>query len=92
MTTGPEYIRQQAIQAAAKRLRDAATFTRLNIRQPVFQKRMGKGANSVLVWYCWPGVVQVFDPQTGELLAESEAGRPDALRSGFVPPTPSLHG
>lgn len=89
---GIEYVRQQAIQGAAKRLRAAATFVQLNTKNPLFQRRMGKGASSVLVRFEWPGVLRVIDPETGELLAESECGSPHALRPGFVPPLPGTVG
>ncbi len=92
MSHGPHYLQQQAALSAALRLKPASTFTRLNIKQPLFQKRMGKGANSVLVRFEWPGVVSVIDPETGALLAISEPGRPDFLRAGFVPVVPALLG
>lgn len=88
MNTGLQYLHEQATKAAAHRLRQAATFTALNIKQPLFQKRMGKGSDSVLVRFEWPGVVSVYDPATGDLLAISEPGRPAVLLNGFVPPLP----
>lgn len=88
MNPGLQCVQEQATKAAAHRLRQAATFTGLHIKQPLFQKRMGKGADSVLVRFEWPGVVSVHDPATGALLAISECGRPDVLRNGFVPPLP----
>lgn len=92
MSPGPQYLQEQATKAAAHRLRQAATFTHLNIRQPLFQKRMGKGSSSVLVRFEWPGVLSVIDPETGDVLAMSEAGRPDVSRPDFVPPVPALSG
>lgn len=92
MNHGVQYVQEQAVKAAALRLRKAATFTALNIKNPVFQKRIGKGAASVLVRFEWPGVLSVLDPDTGELLAVSERGRPDVLQAGFMPPLPALAG
>jgi hypothetical protein len=92
MSHGPHYLQQQAALSAALRLKPASTFTRLNIKQPLFQKRMGKGADSVLVRFEWPGVLSVIDPETGDVLAVSESGRPDVLRAGFVPVVPALLG
>jgi hypothetical protein len=92
MSQGPHHLQQQAAILAAIRLKKASTFMRLNMREPLFQKRMGKGADSVLVRYEYPGVVSVIDPETGVLLAVSEPGRPDFLRAGFVPVVPALLG
>lgn len=88
MNPGVQHVREQAAMAAAKRLRQAATFTGLNIKQPLFQKRMGSGADAVLVRFEWPGVLSVYDPATGDLLATSEFGQPDVLRNDFVPRLP----
>lgn len=88
MNPGLQYVQEQATKAAAHRLRQAATFTALNIKQPLFLKRMGSGADSMLVRFEWPGVLAVYDPKTGERMAVSECGRPDVLLNGFVPPLP----
>lgn len=92
MTQGPQYIKDQATKAAALRLLQAATFARFHIKTPLFQKRMGSGANAVLVRFEWPGRLAVYDPATGEQLAASEHGQPDVLHPGFVPPLPALVG
>lgn len=89
MSQGPQYIKDQAMKAAALRLQQAATFAQLNIKNPLFQRRIGKGRASVLVRLDWPGVLAVIDPETGELLAASEVGRPDVLRTGFTPALPA---
>jgi len=90
VTQGPKYIKDQALKAAERRLKQAATFVHLNIKNPLFQKRMGKGHSSVLTRLEWPGVLSVIDPDTGELLAVSEPGRPDSLCASFAPPVPAL--
>jgi hypothetical protein len=92
VTQGPQYIKDQATQGAALRLRQAATFASSHIKTPLFQKRMGSGVNAVLVRFEWPGRLAVYDPATGEQLAASEYGQPDALHPGFVPPLPALGG
>ena len=92
MSYGPDYIKAQALTAAQTRLKKAATFTRMAIKTPLFQKRMGKGDSAVLVRLEWPGVLRVVDPQTGELLAESVPGWPDVLRPSFTPLVPALAG
>lgn len=90
MNPGLQYVLDQATKAAAHRLRQAETFARLNMKQPLFQKRMGKGADAVLVRFEWPGVLTVLDPETGAVLAASEAGRPAVSRPGFVAPMLTL--
>jgi hypothetical protein len=90
MSHGTDYLKAQALKAAEIQLKKAATFTRFNIKNPMFQKRMGKGSTSVWVRIEWPGVLSVIDPESGEVLAVSAPGRPDVLRSGFVPPVPAL--
>ena len=89
MSAGTQYVRDEAQRAAALRLQQAANFARLNIKTPVFQRRMGKGAAAVLTRFEWPGVLAVYDPETGELLAVSEPGRPEVLRANFVPVSPT---
>jgi hypothetical protein len=92
MEHGPAYLKTQALRAAETRLKKAVTFTDLNIKNPLFQKRMGKGATSVFVRLEWPGVLSVIDPETGELLAVSEPGKPGNLSKSFMPPVPALAG
>jgi hypothetical protein len=92
MNHGFEHVKEQALKGAVIRLRSASTFVRLNTKSPLFQKRMGKGNEAVLVRLEWPGVLSVIDPETGELLAVSEPGQPGDLRKGFVPPVPALAG
>ena len=89
MLTGPQYIAEERAKAAAQRLKQAASFVLLSSKQPLFQKRMGTGANAVLVRYEWPGVVSVYDTATGELLAASEPGKPDVLRSDLCGTSPN---
>jgi hypothetical protein len=92
MNHGFEHVKEQALKGAVIRLRSASTFVRLNTKNPLFQKRMGKGNEAVLVRLEWPGVLSVIDPETGELLAVSEPGQPGDLRRGFVTPVPALAG
>lgn len=80
-----EHVRQQA---AAKRLQSAATFAELNMKHPLFQQRMVICGKPILVRFAWPGILQVLDPKTGSVLAESEPGNHHSLKLGFVPPPP----
>jgi len=86
MNHGLEHVKEQALKGAVIRLRSASTFVRLNTKSPLFQKRMGKGNEAVLVRLEWPGVLSVIDPSTGLILAVSEVGQPEVLKAGFVPP------
>ncbi|WP_210547279.1 hypothetical protein [Rhodoferax sp. PAMC 29310] len=90
MTPGPQFIKDQALKAAVQRLRLAAAFTKVNIKKPLFQKRMGKGESAVVVRFEWPGRLSVYDAMTGEELAASELGSPDVLHAEFVPYVPAL--
>ncbi|MDB5849333.1 MAG: hypothetical protein JWP29_3085 [Rhodoferax sp.] len=86
MNTADQQVHDQAKRAAAKLLMGATTFADFHIKKPLFQKRMGKGANAVLVRFDWPGVLGVFDAATGEPLALAEPGRPGVLQAGFPDP------
>lgn len=88
---GPEYLKAEALKAAERQLKKAATFAGLNAKSPLFQKRMGKGSTSVLVRFEWPGVLSVIDPETGDVRAVSQPGKPDALATNFVPSVPALN-
>jgi hypothetical protein len=90
MTHGPEYLKAEAIKAAAHQLKKAATFTALHAKNPLFQKRMGKGSTSVWVRIEYPGRLLVIDATSGEILAESAPGQPSVLRNGFDPVIPAL--
>ncbi|MBN9627166.1 MAG: hypothetical protein ABS39_05050 [Acidovorax sp. SCN 65-28] len=76
-----------AMQAAARNLKHAATFAELYATAaPLFQKRMQRpGSAAVIVRFIWPGVLQVCDPKTGEVLAQSGPGNPQQLSYGFKP-------
>jgi hypothetical protein len=74
--TPTERTKQAAICAAAQRLADAATFAELHICKPLFQKVMRRpSCPPVMVRLVSPGILCVFDPKTGELLAQSLPGK-----------------
>lgn len=77
--------REQVRQAAERRLKAAAQFAALHAHKPLFCKRMGKGRNAVIVRIDFPGVLGVYDPETGRPLAVSVPGQFDALTAGFDP-------
>lgn len=88
MRSATQEVRALAIEAAARRLKDAAVYAELHARKPLFQKTMRlRGGRSVLVRLDWPGLLRVFDPATGELQAESMPGRPEQLAPDFDPST-----
>ncbi len=77
---------EQSRQAAARRLKSAATFAALHASgKPLLNKRMGMGNAAVLVRLEYPAVLRVFDPLTGRELARSEPGAPDRLAADFDP-------
>ena len=79
-TAGHQYVQDLALQAAQMRLVQAATFAEFHCKKPLFEKRMGSGATAVLVRFEWPGVLAVYDPNTGEALARSAPGCPKSLQ------------
>lgn len=89
MIAGPEYVAQEAKRAAALRLQHAVVLAQMHIKNPLFQRRFGTGGAAVAVRFSWPGILSVLDPETGEVLAVSEPGRPEVLRANFVPVSPS---
>lgn len=75
-----------ALEAAQLRLERAAEFAALHsTSKPWFQKTMRYGRQQRLVRVVWPGILEVFDPKTGEILARSEPGNLTELAPGFVP-------
>jgi len=88
MNFGLKYLKSQSLKSAENHLKRAATFATVNVKNPLFQRRMGKGSASVLVRLEWPGVLVVIDPDTGTVLAVSEPGQPEVLKAGFLPPMP----
>ena len=84
MNRGSLYIHELALKAAAQRLARAASFAELHAGKPLLQKIMKqRDGGPVMVRLDWRGVLRVFDPATGELLAESQAGKPDQLALTF---------
>ena len=76
-----------AMKAAARTLLKACTFAALHATdKPLFKRTMKRPQSpAVVVRMVWPGVLQVCDPHTGDVLAESEPGNPHQLKAGFVP-------
>lgn len=76
---------QLAQQTAAKILADAALVADLHAPSKIlFRHDLPRpGAPVVVVRMLWPGVLQVFNPKSGELLAESLPGHPTQLRVDF---------
>lgn len=92
MNEGTKYVRDQAMKAAARRLKAAAVFVKAHIDEPLFQKRKGSGKNAELVSVSLLGVLSVYDFQTGALLGFSEPGKPDVLSTSFEPVLPTSNG
>ncbi len=80
MNAATQQVQAQALDAAARCLKNANAFAAAHIDKPLFKKLMKQGnAPRLLVRLDWPGVLRVFDPSTGELVAESLPGKPDQL-------------
>ncbi len=85
MATAKQQVQAAAINAAERCLKLAAAYAHAHIGGPLFKKLMRRrGGPSVLVRLMWPGVLQVLDPTTGELLGESLPGEPWQLSGAFV--------
>lgn len=76
--TGPEYLAMRRAEAQAQALQKGAAFVALHVKSPLFQKRMGRW----LVRFDFPGVLQLLDPDTGEVFAESQPGKPATPKPG----------
>ena len=87
MTAAQQAAHDAAMEAAARTLQHACTFTALHATAtPLFQRTMRRPQSApVLVRLVWPGVLLVCDPKTGDVLAESEPGQPHVLKAGFMP-------
>jgi hypothetical protein len=79
-----QQVQMRARQYETNLLERAARFIAPCFKNPIVKKTMGKGAKAVTVCGAWPGIVSVYDPTTGDLLATSEPGRPDVLQAGFT--------
>lgn len=84
--SAPGYARAEALKAAQARLGRAARFLEMNARRPLFEKVMKlEGGRRCKVGLYLPGPVLVqFNPDTGEILAQSLPGRLDVLDPAFL--------
>jgi len=86
METANQYVRTQAIEAAKIRLKHASKIVELHAPKILFKKLVKQpNCPDILVRLEMPGVIRVFDPFTGDLLAESLQGKPDQLNPRFSP-------
>ncbi len=76
-----------AVKAAAETLaRFVPVIAAQATCKPLFSKELRRDdSRRMLCRVIWPGVVQVIEPGTGVLLAESAPGSPHQLAHGFVP-------
>lgn len=73
-------VHEQQLAAASAWLKKASDFAAMHATEkPLFSRLMGKGRGAVSVRFTWPGVLSVYDPATGKLLAESAPGKPTGL-------------
>lgn len=81
-----DYLREQAVAAAQRRLQVAARFLELNARRPLFEKVMRlEGGRRCKVGLYLPGPVLIqFNPDTGEILSRSLPGQLDVLDPAFL--------
>lgn len=75
-----DYVRDLAKGATSKLLAKAAIFASAHAPNTLWQRRMKAGRTTVVVRLEWPGVLCVYDPATGDKLAESLPGQPATLQ------------
>lgn len=75
-----DYVRELAKGNNAKLLAKAANYASMHAPHTVWQRRMKVGQTTVAVRLEWPGVLCVYDPATGDKLAESLPGQPATLQ------------
>jgi hypothetical protein len=75
-----DYVRELAKGNTAKLLAKAANYASMHAPHTLWQRRMKLGRTTVVVRMQWPGTLCIFDPATGEKLAESLPGQPDKLQ------------
>ena len=80
MSAATQHVQALARAAAARTLQQAATFAAAHSGPALFSRAFRQpGGKKVLVRFDWPGVLRVFDPASGELLAQSRPGQPFEL-------------
>lgn len=89
MTPGQVHKEAQAaaVKAAAETLRRVTATAAVHATgKPLFQRVIRLPGSRPLVFrIVWPGVALLLDPADGVVVAESEPGKPDQLKAGFVP-------
>jgi hypothetical protein len=83
ISNATQFIHEQALRFAAKRLERAAQYLALHVKPT--EKGSGRGNSKELIRWEWPGILSVYDADTGALLAQSEAGQPSKLSNAFKP-------
>lgn len=78
--TADAYVRELAQANTQRLLSKAALFAETHAPKAIWHRRMGSGAAQVLVRLEWPGVLSVYDPKTGDVLARSLPGQPTTLQ------------
>ena len=64
----------------ARLLAKAALFASMHTKSTLWARQMKCGNQKLSVRMEWPGVLCVYDPSTGEKLAESKPGQPETLQ------------
>lgn len=86
MNPGAHFVQTASRNAGERLLRQAARFIAMHANKAVLEKTMRLPSTpAVLVRFEYPGVLRVFDPASGELLAESVPGCPAQLAAPLLP-------
>lgn len=79
-TPAQDHVRELAQIASAGLLSRAAMFASTHAERVLWHRQLKVGPKAFLVRLEYPGVLRVYDPADGSLLAESVPGKPETLQ------------
>ncbi len=80
VTNAEDYVRELAKGNTARLLAKAANFAAMHAPHTLWKRCFRIGQTTLTVRLEWPGVLCVYDPSTGDKLAESLPGQPATLQ------------
>lgn len=80
VTNAQDHLRELAKGNTARLLAKAANYASMHAPHTLWQRRMKVGRTTLTARLEWPGKLCVYDPATGDKLAESLPGQPATLQ------------